>query len=129
MIADPRFGLDQYAWGLLSVLSTREPDFAKFDDEALGYDIRLQTDVYRSGERNWVMLTMFPTSKGEGPRKVVAFGRDPYVDEIHVEIWSSTHAPQLDDVASAVTRFSPLELMKAAGFIRGELATAYDALR
>ena len=127
-ITDPKFGLDRYAWTLLALLSTFEPDFARFNEQAQMYDVRLQTDVRRDGDRNWVALTMWPALDAKEDRKVVAFGRDPYKDEIVVESWDWADATA-DDVASTIHRFSPQELLEAALHVKRELAVAYDLYR
>jgi hypothetical protein len=128
-IADLSFGVDPYALPLLAILSTAEPDFADFLEEAKLYDVSLRTDVYRSGTRNWVSITMFGALDGRGPRKVVAFGRDPFVDAIGLEIWDLTEAADLDEVPSQTVSFSPRDLMKVAQHIKGLLANAYQTLR
>lgn len=128
-IADPTFGLDRYALTLLALLSTYEPDFAVFVEEAKMYDVSLQTGIFRSGNRTWVSLTLFGKLDGTGPRRVIAFGRDPFVDEIAVELWDATEAPDLDEVPSGMARFEPRELTRVATHIKEMLANAYQGLR
>jgi hypothetical protein len=128
-IADPTFGLDRYALPLMTILSMEEPDFAEFLDEAQMYDVTLLTDVYRTGNRSWISVTMFGALEGRGPRKVIAFGMDPFADAIGVEVFDITEAPELADVPSQMVRFPPRDLMRVAGHIKSLLAEAYKALR
>jgi hypothetical protein len=128
-LADPSFGIDRYALSLLAILSTYEPDFAEFLEEARVYDVSLRTDVYRSGTKNWVSLTLFGFLDGHGPRRVIAFGRDSFVDQIVVEMWDATETPELDEVSSGMARFDPKDLMRVALHIKELLASAYQGLR
>lgn len=128
-IADPSFGLDRYAVSLLALLSTFEPDFADFLEEAQMYDVNLRTGVYSVGTRHWVSLTMFAALDGSGPRRVIAFGQDPFVDEIVVELWDATEAPELDGVRSSMVRFPPRELMRVAQHIKELLGISYRDIR
>jgi len=123
-VSDPTFGVDRYAWSLLTLLSTYEPDFADFNEASQQYDVRLQTDVYSAGTRRWVSLTLFRTSTSNEPLLTVAFGRDPFVDEIVVEC----AAPGQGNKPSQ-HRFDPSDLMDAASRIRHELGFAYRAVQ
>lgn len=136
-IADPTFGLDRYAFPLLSILSTQEPDFAEFDDAAQTYDVRVETHPFFAGDRRWGALVIFPKLVPTGLRTVVIFGRDPYDDDIVVETWGPLQgfavgaSPTVEDTPPQVDRwrFQPLQLMDAAVHIRKELARAYGAMR
>lgn len=129
-IGDPTFGLDRYAWPLLSVLSTLEPDFADFDDVAQRYDVAIQTGLHHAGDRRWVSLELFARLEPIGPRKRVAFGRDPLVDEIVVESWQPTEIGTVEDMTpSGLRRFAPRDLMEAVAFVRSELSEGYRVLR
>jgi hypothetical protein len=136
-ISDPTFGLDRYAWPLLNLLSTLEPDFAVFDEGAQMYDVALQTHVYCAGDKRWGALVLFPRLTPEGLRSVVTFGRCVYQDEIVVESWSPLdrfvadgYPTPADEHGDARTRrFSPKDIMQAAAFIKAELGSAYEALR
>lgn len=136
-IADPTFGLDRYALPMLSLLSTREPDFADFNEGAQMYDVLVQTHVFAAAGKRWVALVMFPRLVAEGLRHVVTFGRDPYHDEIVVQSWgpvlelAAGDAPTPSDIPPGVKerRCHPLDIMASVDFIRGELALAYRAMR
>lgn len=124
-IADTTVGLDRYAWPLVAILSTLEPDFARFDEQSNAYDVRIKTGVYaRDGAPNWAQLTM--AFKPLGLQKVIAFGRDTYRDEIVVQVWE-VHGDGLEEQPSTLHRFAPPDLMRVALFIRDELAQAYAA--
>jgi len=129
-IGDLTFGLDRFAWPLLSILSTLEPDFADFDEGTQMYDVTIQTGVHRVGDKNWVSLVLFPKLEPSGPRKLIAFGRDSCVDEIVVESWQATESSEIDETTpSTLQRFAAKDLMEAVGYIRSELSCAYSALR
>ena len=125
-IADTTFGLDRYAWSLLALLSTWEPAFARFNEQAQVYLVRIQTDVHpTAGDQRWGRLTMAVGSLGL--RKVIAFGRDAYRDEIVVQSWDLAGPGDLEEQPSKLTRFDPGHLMDAALVIREELTRAYQA--
>lgn len=128
-IADPTFGLDRYAWTLLALLSTFEPNFAEFNDAAMMYEVRLQTDPHRGAGKNWAAITMAPAMAGTGPRKTIAFGRSAYQDEIVVQSWELMSGTEACETPSTLHRFKPDELVKAAEFVRDELGRAYVEAR
>jgi hypothetical protein len=136
-IGDLSFGLDRYALSLLSVLSTIEPEFAAFDEEAQRYDIRIQTHLLFAGDRRWAALVIYPQLAPAGLRTVVAFGRDTHEDAIVVESWGPLarfavgEAPTVEDAPPLVSgkRFAPGDLMRAAEHIQNELERAYRAMR
>lgn len=136
-IADFTFGLDRYAWSLLHVLSTLEPDFAVYDEAAQLYDVRLHTHLLFAGDRRWSAIAIYPQLVPRGLRTVVAFGRDTHDDTIVVETWGPLQgflvgeAPTTEDEPAQVTRrrFAPAELMQAAEYIRTELARSYGTMR
>jgi hypothetical protein len=127
-LADPTFGLDSHAWAILAVLSGLEPDFARFREDAQLYDVCIQTNLHKVGDRCWASLTLFPHLTPTGPRKLIAFGRDPHVDEIVVESWAASSSAPDDSTRSSLHRFAPKDLMAAALFVRSELAWAYEFL-
>lgn len=136
-ISDPTFGLDRYAWGLLNLLSTLEPDFAVFDEEAQMYDVALQTHIYCAGDKRWGALVLFPRLAPQGIRSVVTFGRCVHQDEIVVESWSPRHKfvtgeypTSSDEQGDARTRrFNPKDIVQAVTFIKAELTFAYGLMR
>lgn len=129
-IGDLTFGLDRHAWGMLSILSTLEPDFADFDEGIQMYDVNILTGVHREGNKNWASLALFPKLEPTGPRKLIAFGRDSCADEIVIESWRTTESAEIDETTpSTLRRFASKDLMEAVGFVRNELSCAYSKLR
>lgn len=127
-IGDTTFGLDEYAWALLNILSKREPTFAILNDRAQMYEVCIQSGVQTNPAGNWATLTIYASLALKGARQVIAFGRNGLTDQINVEV-SNIHTHPAEQSWKSTLRFAPLELARAADTIVSELAKGYRALR
>jgi len=132
-LADPTFGLDQHASAMLDLLSTIEPTFAEFEQQAKLFDVCIQTSVYVKGENRWLALTLYPQLAPTGISKVMVFGEDALTDDIYVEDWAPSHrdsAPApMDFHTFTARRFHRDDRDEAVNFIWEQLTMAYRAMR
>jgi hypothetical protein len=88
-LADSTFGLDGRIRAILSILASREPSWAEFNEGAQMFEVSFRTGVYyEEGLDPQVWLAMFPSMVPRGPCTILILGVD-MSGQIKVEPWGA----------------------------------------
>jgi hypothetical protein len=91
-IADPALGLDRKLQAILHILSTVQPSFAEFNEEAQMYNISFRTGIfYEEGLGPQVWVAMFPQLAPEGVCLIQGIGVD-IQGQIKISEWADLEA-------------------------------------
>lgn len=86
-LADPSFGLDGKIQAVLSILSTQEPSWAEFNEQAQMFEVSFRSGIYyEDGLDPQVWLAMFSSMVPRGPCLLLTVGVDMQ-GQIKVEPW------------------------------------------
>ncbi len=129
-IVDTTFGFDPKLQAVLSILATKEPNFATFDDASQMYEISFRTGIqYEEGLEPQVWIAMFPQQVPEGECIVLSVGVD-ISGQVKISLWGyiaelfQKRQPDFQSMEGGeVLLFK--EVSKAVDFIEGMFKQTY----